>query len=61
MAAPLWSRHMHGRSGRLQAADRARNEGGPDEQLGAFHTDGLIVAAGQLVRQARHCLSAGDA
>ncbi|HEL2957496.1 hypothetical protein ACQ5SB_09955 [Stenotrophomonas geniculata] len=52
---------MHGRSGRLQAADRARNEGGPDEQLGAFHTDGLIVAAGQLVRQAHHCLSAGDA
>ena len=45
----------------LQAADRARNEGGPDQQLGAFHTDGLIVAARQLVRQAHHCLSGGDA
>lgn len=41
----------------LQAADRARNEGGPDEQLGAFHTDGLIVAARQLVREAHHCLA----
>lgn len=45
----------------LQAADRSRNEGGPDEQLGAFHTDGLIVAARQLVREAHHCLSSGDA
>ena len=45
----------------LQAADRARNEGGPDEQLGAFHTDGLIVAARQLVREAHHCLTGGDA
>jgi len=36
-----------------------RNEGDPDEQLGAFHTDGLIVAARQLVREAHHCLS-GD-
>lgn len=45
----------------LQAADRARNEGGPDEQLGAFHIDGLIVAARQLVREAHHCLSSGDA
>ncbi|MEG0191961.1 MAG: hypothetical protein RR831_00620 [Stenotrophomonas sp.] len=45
----------------LQAADRARYEGGADEQLGAFHTDGLIVAARQLVRQARHCLSDDDA
>ncbi|AVO29273.1 hypothetical protein [Stenotrophomonas maltophilia] len=45
----------------LQAADRARNEGGPDEQSGAFHTDGLIVAARQLVREAHHCLSSGDA
>jgi hypothetical protein len=38
-----------------------RNEGDPDEQLGAFHTDGLIVAARQLVREAHHCLSGGDA
>ena len=45
----------------LQAADRARNEGSPDEQLGAFHIDGLIVAARQLVREAHHCLSGGDA
>jgi len=45
----------------LQAADRARNEGGPNEQLGAFHIDGLIVAARQLVREAHHCLSGGDA
>ncbi|MEN4954308.1 hypothetical protein [Stenotrophomonas indicatrix] len=45
----------------LQAADRARYEGGADEQLGAFHTDGLIVAARQLVRQAHHCLSDDDA
>lgn len=45
----------------LQAADHARNEGGPDEQLGAFHIDGLIVAARQLVREAHHCLSGGDA
>ncbi|MCU1195885.1 hypothetical protein [Stenotrophomonas maltophilia] len=45
----------------LQAADHARNEGGPDEQLGAFHIDGLIVAARQLVREAHHCLSSGDA
>ncbi|HDS1511035.1 hypothetical protein I5U67_02025 [Stenotrophomonas maltophilia] len=45
----------------LQAADRSRNEGAPDEQLGAFHTDGLIVAARQLVREAHHCLSSGDA
>lgn len=45
----------------LQAADRARNEGGPDEQLGAFHIDGLIVAARQLVREAHHCLSGGGA
>lgn len=45
----------------LQAADRSRNEGRPDEQLGAFHTDGLIVAARQLVREAHHCLSSGDA
>lgn len=44
----------------LQAADRARNEGGPDEQLGAFHIDGLIVAARQLVREANHCLSGAD-
>ncbi|MHC1677090.1 hypothetical protein [Stenotrophomonas maltophilia] len=45
----------------LQAADRARTEAGPEEQLGAFHTDGLIVAARQLVREAHHCLSSGDA
>ncbi|EMI51068.1 hypothetical protein C405_02943 [Stenotrophomonas maltophilia AU12-09] len=45
----------------LQAADHARNEGGPNEQLGAFHIDGLIVAARQLVREAHHCLSGGDA
>ena len=45
----------------LQAADRARNEGGPDEQLGSFHIDGLIVAARQLVREAHHCLSGGEA
>ncbi|MEE9887988.1 MAG: hypothetical protein PBU96_00710 [Stenotrophomonas geniculata] len=45
----------------LQAADRARAEAGPEEQLGAFHTDGLIVAARQLVREAHHCLSGGDA
>lgn len=43
----------------LQAADRARAECGPDEQLGAFHTDGLIVAARQLVREAHHCLAEG--
>ena len=45
----------------LQAADHARNEGGPNEQLGAFHIDGLIVAARQLVRETHHCLSSGDA
>lgn len=45
----------------LQAADRARNESGPDEQLGAFHIEGIIVAARQLVREAHHCLSSGDA
>ncbi|MDA5341608.1 hypothetical protein ACNJRW_11990 [Stenotrophomonas maltophilia] len=45
----------------LQAADRARSEAGPDEQLGAFHTDGLIVAARQLVREANHCLEGGTA
>ncbi|WP_375067857.1 hypothetical protein AB9L18_15760 [Stenotrophomonas lactitubi] len=45
----------------LQAAERARNEGGPGEQVGAFHTDGLIVAARQLVREAQHCLAEGDA
>ncbi|WP_329765852.1 hypothetical protein [Stenotrophomonas geniculata] len=45
----------------LQAGDRARAEGGSDQQLGAFHTDGLIVAARQLVREAHHCLSGGDA
>ncbi|MBA0298409.1 hypothetical protein D7Y24_08300 [Stenotrophomonas maltophilia] len=38
-----------------------RNEGDPDEQLGVFHTDGLIVAARQLVREAHHCLSDDDA
>ncbi|HDS1300822.1 MULTISPECIES: hypothetical protein [Stenotrophomonas maltophilia group] len=43
----------------LQAADRARAEAGPEEQLGAFHTDGLIVAARQLVREANHCLNDG--
>lgn len=42
----------------LQAADRARVEGVPEEQLGSFHTDGLIVAARQLVREANHCLAA---
>lgn len=41
----------------LQAADRARVEGVPEEQLGNFHTDGLIVAARQLVREANHCLA----
>ncbi|KAA9000187.1 hypothetical protein FJU31_07510 [Stenotrophomonas cyclobalanopsidis] len=41
----------------LQAADRARVEGGPEEQLGSFHTDGLIVAARHLVREANHCLT----
>lgn len=41
----------------LQAADRARVEGAPEEQLGSFHTDGLIVAARQLVREANHCLA----
>ncbi|MBH1587269.1 hypothetical protein I5T82_01265 [Stenotrophomonas maltophilia] len=44
----------------LQAADRARVEGGPEEQLCSFHTDGLIVAARQLVREAQHCLLDGD-
>ncbi|MFT4409031.1 hypothetical protein ACLMOV_05245 [Stenotrophomonas muris] len=39
----------------LQAADRARVEGMPEEQLGNFHTDGLIVAARQLVREATRC------
>lgn len=43
----------------LQAAGRARSEAGPDEQLGGFHTDGLILAARQLVRGANHCLSDG--
>ena len=43
----------------LQAADRARVDGGPGEQLGSFHTDGLIVAARQLVREANHCLERG--
>ncbi|AWH48623.1 hypothetical protein C1925_05405 [Stenotrophomonas sp. SAU14A_NAIMI4_5] len=43
----------------LQAADRARVEGMPQEQLGSFHTDGLIVAARQLVREATHCLERG--
>ncbi len=43
----------------LQAADRARVEGVPEEQLGSFHTDGLIVAARQLVREATHCLKSG--
>ncbi len=41
----------------LQAADRARVEGVPEEQLGNFHTDGLIVAARQLMREATHCLT----
>jgi len=45
----------------LQAGDQARAEGGPDQQLGDFHTDGLIVAARQLVREAHHCLADGDA
>jgi hypothetical protein len=45
----------------LQAANRAGSEAGPDEQLGAFHTDGLIVAARQLVREANHCLEGGTA
>lgn len=44
----------------LQAADRARTEAGPEEQLGAFHTDGLIVAARQLVREAGHCLASSN-
>lgn len=43
----------------LQAAERARVEGGPDEQMGGFHTDGLIVAARQLVFEAPHCLESG--
>lgn len=43
----------------LQAAERARVEGGPDEQMGSFHTDGLIVAARQLVCEATHCLERG--
>jgi len=43
----------------LQAAERARVEGGPDEQMGSFHTDGLIVAARQLVCEATHCLESG--
>ncbi|WP_406232737.1 hypothetical protein ACI703_15745 [Isoptericola jiangsuensis] len=43
----------------LQAADRARVEGAPEEQLGAFHTDGLIVAARQLLREATQCLERG--
>ena len=45
----------------LQAANRARNEGSADEQLGDFHTDGLIIAARQLVCEAQHCLAGGDA
>lgn len=44
----------------LQAADRARTEAGPEEQLGAFHTDGLILAARQLVLEATHTLSRRD-
>ncbi len=43
----------------LQAAERARVEGGPDEQMSSFHTDGLIVAARQLVCEASHCLERG--
>ncbi|MEN5289450.1 hypothetical protein [Stenotrophomonas lactitubi] len=42
----------------LQAADRARVDGGLDEQMSPFHIDGMIVAARQLVREANHCLTA---
>ncbi|MHC1652943.1 hypothetical protein ACODUL_06540 [Stenotrophomonas maltophilia] len=45
----------------LQAADRARAGPGPDELLGAFHTEGLIVAARQRVRAVNHCLEEGTA
>ncbi len=45
----------------LHAAERARVDSGPDEQLGAFHTDGLILAARQLVREAHHCLAGSAA
>ncbi|MBW8774496.1 MAG: hypothetical protein JF596_05385 [Stenotrophomonas sp.] len=45
----------------LHAAERVRVGGGSDQQLGDFHIDGLIVAARQLVREAHHCLSGGDA
>ena len=45
----------------LHAAERARVDSAPDEQLGAFHTDGLILAARQLVREAHHCLAGSAA
>lgn len=45
----------------LQAGDQAHAEGGPDQQLGDFHADGLIVAARQVVREGHHCLADGDA
>lgn len=45
----------------LHAAERVRVGGGADQQLGDFHTDGLIVAARQLVREASHCLAGSAA
>ena len=43
----------------LHAAERARLAGDPQDQLGDFHRDGLIVAARQIARAAQDGL--GDA
>ena len=43
----------------LHAAERARMDGDPQDQLGDFHRDGLIVAARQIARAAQDGL--GDA
>ncbi len=45
----------------LQAADRARVDGGPYEVVGDFHIDGIIVAARQLVLQATRSLAKSTA
>ncbi|KKF89362.1 hypothetical protein XY58_05120 [Stenotrophomonas maltophilia] len=37
----------------LRAAERARLDGDPQDQLGDFHRDGLIVAARQIARAAQ--------
>lgn len=43
----------------LHAAERARAEGDPQDPLGDFHRDGLIIAARQIARAAHDGL--GDA